>query len=56
MDHPAVAKVFDGGSTGSGRPYFVMEDVPGVPITDWCNRRKLTVADRLELLIQVCKG
>jgi serine/threonine protein kinase len=56
MDHPVVAKVFDGGTTASGRPYFVMEYVPGVPITDWCNQRKLTLAARLELFIQVCDG
>ncbi len=56
MDHPAVAKVFDGGSTSSGLPYFVMEYVPGMPITDWCDKHKLTVPERLELFIQVCEG
>jgi serine/threonine protein kinase len=56
MDHPAVAKVFDGGSTSSGLPYFAMEYVPGVPITDWCDKCKLTVAERLELFMQVCEG
>jgi eukaryotic-like serine/threonine-protein kinase len=56
MDHPIVAKVFDGGSTTSGRPYFVMEYVPGVPITEWCKRHRLTVAERLELFVQVCEG
>ena len=56
MDHPAVAKVFDGGSTSSGLPYFVMEYVPGVPITDWCDQHTLTVPERLELFVQVCEG
>ncbi len=56
MDHPAVAKVFDGGSTSLGRPYFVMEYVPGVPITEWCDQHKLSVAERLELFIHVCEG
>jgi eukaryotic-like serine/threonine-protein kinase len=51
MDHPAVAKVFDGGSTLSGRPFFVMEYVPGVPITEWCDEHKLSVRERLELFI-----
>ena len=56
MDHPAVARVLDGGSTTSGRPYFVMEYVPGVPITEWCSQHRLTVAERLELFVQVCEG
>jgi len=56
MDHPAVARVFDGGSTTLGRPYFVMEYVPGVPITEWCSQHKLTVDERLELFVQVCEG
>lgn len=54
MDHPNVAKVFDAGSTGHGRPYFVMELVQGVPITDYCDRHKLGTRERLELFIQVC--
>jgi eukaryotic-like serine/threonine-protein kinase len=56
MDHPAVARVLDGGSTSAGRPYFVMEYVSGIAITDWCNRRRLSVTERLELFVQVCEG
>jgi eukaryotic-like serine/threonine-protein kinase len=56
MDHPAIAKVFDAGSTPQGRPYFVMEYVPGIPITDWCDKHKLTVPERLELFTHVCEG
>ncbi len=56
MDHPAIAKVFDAGSTPEGRPYFVMEYVVGLPITDYCDRHKLTTRQRLELFIQVCDG
>ncbi len=56
MDHPAIAKVFDAGSTSEGRPYFVMEYVPGVAITDYCDKHKLTTHQRLELFILVCEG
>jgi serine/threonine protein kinase len=56
MDHPAIAKVFDAGATSEGQPYFVMEYVAGVPITDYCNQKKLNISDRLELLIKVCEG
>jgi serine/threonine protein kinase len=56
MDHPAIAKVFDGGSTPEGRPYFVMEYVAGVPITDHCDTNKLSTVERLELLTEVCEG
>jgi len=56
MDHPAVAKVFDAGSTPRGRPYFVMEYVPGVPITQHCDKHKLTIRQRLELFQLVCEG
>src|SRR5262245_54481095 len=54
MDHPNIARVFDGGSTPSGRPYFVMELVRGVPITDFCDRNHFTPRQRLELFVQVC--
>src|SRR5207249_367572 len=54
MDHPNIARVFDGGETDSGRPYFVMELVRGVPITDFCDANHLSVRDRLELFISVC--
>jgi non-specific serine/threonine protein kinase/serine/threonine-protein kinase len=56
MDHPAIAKVFDAGSTPEGRPYFVMEYVAGLPITDYCDKHKLTIRQRLELFIRVCDG
>jgi non-specific serine/threonine protein kinase/serine/threonine-protein kinase len=56
MDHPAIAKVFDAGSTTQGRPFFVMEYVAGVPITDYCDKHKLTTRERLELFIHVCEG
>ena len=56
MDHPAIAKVLDAGGTPHGRPYFVMEYVPGEPITTYCNRHKLSTRDRLDLFLQVCDG
>ena len=54
MDHPAIAKVLDAGSDARGRPYFVMEYVPGVPVTDFCDAEQLSVADRLCVFLQVC--
>jgi eukaryotic-like serine/threonine-protein kinase len=54
MDHPSIARVFDAGSTDSGRPYFVMELVDGIPITSYCDRNKLQLRQRLELFIGVC--
>src|SRR5262249_34846166 len=56
MDHPNIAKVLDAGATESGRPYFVMELVKGVPITEYCDTNHLPVAERLELFIQVCNA
>lgn len=56
MDHPSIAKVFDAGATAEGQPYFVMEYVPGVPITDYCDQKKLKIRNRLELFIKVCEG
>jgi len=56
MDHPAIAKVFDGGTTAEGRPYFVMEYVPGVPITEHSDKHRMSTAERLELFTQVCDG
>ncbi|MGH7176641.1 MAG: serine/threonine protein kinase, partial [Tepidisphaeraceae bacterium] len=56
MNHPNVARVFDGGVSESGRPYFVMEFVHGEPITDFCDRHNLTVQQRLELFIQACEA
>ncbi len=54
MDHPNIARVVDGGTTDQGRPYFVMELVKGIPITDYCDRAKLGPRQRLELVISVC--
>lgn len=54
MDHPNVARVFDAGADDFGRPYFVMEYVPGEPITSYCDRHRLTAARRLELFNQAC--
>ena len=59
MDHPNVAKVFDAGTTepaAGGRPYFVMECVTGVPITEHCDRHRLRINERLELFMQVCEA
>jgi len=56
MDHPAIAKVFDAGSTPQGAPYFVMEYVAGVPITAYCDNHRLSTRERLELFMHVCEG
>ena len=54
MDHPSIARIFDGGATATGRPYFVMELVRGVRITDYCDANKLPLRERLDLFIQLC--
>ena len=56
MDHPAIAKVLDAGASPTGQPYLVMEYVDGLPITDYCDREKLGIRERLGLFLQVCKG
>jgi serine/threonine protein kinase len=56
MDHPNVAKVLDAGATDSGLPYFVMELIDGIPITDYCNQNRLSPRERLELFIPVCQA
>ncbi len=56
MDHPNIAKVFDAGTTDTGRPYFVMELVQGVPITEYCDQCNLTTRERLELFGTVCQA
>lgn len=56
MDHPNIAKVLDAGSTETGRPYFVMELVKGVSITDYCDKNKLNTKERLDLFISVCNA
>jgi eukaryotic-like serine/threonine-protein kinase len=56
MDHANIAKVFEAGSTPDGHPFFVMEYVSGIPITDYCDKHRLSVRERLELFTQVCEG
>ena len=56
MDHPNIARVLDGGATETGRPYFVMELVHGVPITEFCDKNKLPAKERLGLFVQVCQA
>ena len=56
MAHPNIAGVLDAGTTDLGRPYFVMELVRGVPITEYCDKKKLTIRQRLELFIPVCQA
>ena len=56
MDHPNIARVLDGGTTVSGRPYFVMDLVKGIPITDFCDQNQLPTEARLRLFMQVCAG
>jgi hypothetical protein len=56
MDHPNIAKVLDGGTTAEGRPYIVMELVKGLPLTEYCDARRMNVRDRLELFGQVCSA
>ncbi len=56
MDHPNIARVFDAGTTASGRPYFVMELVKGVPINDYCDGQQLTTRERLDLFLSVCQA
>jgi serine/threonine protein kinase/tetratricopeptide (TPR) repeat protein len=56
MDHPNIARVLDAGTTESGRPFFVMELVRGVPITQYCDERRLTPEQRLELFVPICQA
>ncbi len=56
MDHPNIAKVFDAGATETGRPYFVMELVRGIKITDYCDQNNFSTEERLDLFIQVCQA
>ena len=56
LDHPNIAHVFNAGTTDSGRPYFAMEYVKGVPITEHCDRYKLTIEERLKLFMKVCEA
>jgi len=54
LDHPNVAHVYDAGTTETGRPYFVMEYVKGLPITEYCDQHTFTIENRLDLFLQVC--
>ena len=56
LDHPNIAHIFDGGTTEAGRPYFVMELVKGLSITEYCDQNKLSIEERLELFRQVCEA
>jgi serine/threonine protein kinase len=56
MNHPNIAKFLDAGTTDSGRPFFVMEPVDGVPITDYCDQNRLKPKERLELFVPVCRA
>jgi serine/threonine protein kinase len=56
MDHPNISKVLDGGTTDTGRPYFVMELVRSIPITEYCDRKQLCISERLELFVLVCRA
>jgi serine/threonine protein kinase/Tfp pilus assembly protein PilF len=56
MDHPNIAKVFDAGATATGRPYFVMELISGIPMTAYCDNHRLSMRERLELFIPVCQA
>jgi WD40 repeat protein/serine/threonine protein kinase len=56
MEHPSIAKVFDAGATDAGRPFFVMELVRGIKITEYCDQNELSAAERLDLFIEVCQA
>jgi serine/threonine protein kinase len=56
MDHPHIARVYDGGSTAEGQPFFVMELVEGVPLTHYCDSRRMPVEERLRLFVSVCQA
>jgi eukaryotic-like serine/threonine-protein kinase len=56
MEHPCIARIFDAGATEEGLPYFAMEFVPGVPITQYCDDQQLTTRERLQLFLQVCEA
>jgi len=56
MDHPNIARVLDAGTTDSGRPYFVMELVKGIPVTQYCDQEHLSVRERLELFVPICQA
>jgi serine/threonine protein kinase/tetratricopeptide (TPR) repeat protein len=56
MDHPNIARIFDAGATPKGRPYFVMEYIKGAPITQYCDGKRMTISERLEVFLAVCRA
>jgi serine/threonine protein kinase/tetratricopeptide (TPR) repeat protein len=56
LDHPNIARALDAGTVGDGRPFCVMEYIPGISITDYCDRNRLTVRERLQMFVQVCRA
>jgi eukaryotic-like serine/threonine-protein kinase len=56
MDHPNIARIFDAGATPKGRPYFVMEYIDGIPITQYCDIKRMTIGERLELFLAVSRA
>ena len=56
MNQPNISSVYKAGATKEGRPYFAMEFVQGIPITEYCDNHRLTINERLQLVIQVCDG
>src|SRR5689334_23225199 len=56
MDHPNIAQIFDAGATVKGRPYFVMEYIEGAPVTQYCDRKRMTTNERLALFLAVCRA
>src|SRR5271154_332894 len=56
MDHPNIARIFDAGATAKGRPYFVMEYIEGLPITQYCDRNRIAIGQRLEIFLAVCRA
>lgn len=56
MDHPNIARIFDAAATANGRPYFVMEYIEGAPVTQYCDRKRLTIKERLVLFLAICRG
>jgi eukaryotic-like serine/threonine-protein kinase len=56
MDHPNIARIFDAGATPKGRPYFVMEYIEGVPITQYCDAKRMTIGERLQVFLSVCRA
>jgi eukaryotic-like serine/threonine-protein kinase len=56
MDHPSIAKIFDAGTTAQGQPYLIMEYVPGLPVTEYCDSKMLSIRNRIEIFVQICEG